>query len=68
MALSGKRPSGNKHPNRGKVKKILDDSGVRRLNVPIDAATYRVIKMRAAMEDQSISEITRRLWIEYLDR
>lgn len=66
MALSANRPSGKKHPNHRKVEKILDGSAVRRLNVPIDSATYRAIKMQCAIEDRSISEVTRELWLEYL--
>lgn len=41
---------------------------VRRLNVNMPDDLYRQIKLRCAEEDQDISEMTRDLWIEYLNK
>lgn len=69
MALSGKRPS-----QRDEVKaRLLNDvtetnEKKRRLNAEIEESLYRRIKGRAAEEGQTISSITRDLWIEYLSK
>ena len=69
MALSSKRPS-----QRDAVKtRLLSDvtetyEKKRRLNAEIEDSLYRRIKGRAAEEGQTISSITRDLWIEYLSK
>lgn len=69
MALSSKRPS-----QRDEVKtRLLSDvtetnDRKRRLNAEIEDSLYRRIKGRAAEEGQTISSITRDLWIEYLSK
>jgi uncharacterized protein YlxW (UPF0749 family) len=69
MALSSKRPS-----QRDEVKtRLLSDvtetnERKRRLNAEIEDSLYRRIKGRAAEEGQTISSITRDLWIEYLSK
>lgn len=69
MALSSKRPS-----QRDEIKsKLLSDvtetnEKKRRLNAEIEDSLYRRIKGRAAEEGQTISSITRNLWIEYLSK
>ena len=69
MALSSKRPS-----QRDEVKtRLLNDvtetnEKKRRLNAEIEESLYRRIKGRAAEEGQTISSITRDLWIEYLSK
>ena len=69
MALSSKRPS-----QRDEVKtRLLSDVAEtnerkRRLNAEIEDSLYRRIKGRAAEEGQTISSITRDLWIEYLSK
>ena len=69
MALSSKRPS-----QRDEIKsKLLNDVAEtnekkRRLNAEIEDSLYRRIKGRAAEEGQTISSITRKLWIEYLSK
>lgn len=69
MALSSKRPS-----QRDEVKtRLLSDvtetsEKKRRLNAEIEDSLYRRIKGRAAEEGQTISSITRDLWIEYLSK
>ena len=40
----------------------------KRLNTDVEASLYRRIKQQAFLEERSISEITRRLWIEYLSK
>ena len=40
----------------------------RRLNVEVGQELAYQIKIRASQEDRTISEITRELWIEYLNR
>lgn len=69
MALSAKRPSKGDE-NR---KRILDEvtevvEKKRRLNAEIEEALYRKIKVKAAEDDRTISDITRSLWIEYLNK
>lgn len=39
----------------------------KRLNVMMDKATYKIIKEHCVQNDTSISEITRFLWIKYMD-
>ncbi len=69
MALSSKRPS-----QRDQIKtRLLSDvtetnERKRRLNAEIEDSLYRRIKGRAAEEGQTISSITRDLWIEYLSK
>lgn len=69
MALSSKRPS-----QRDEVKtRLLNDvtetnERKRRLNAEIEDSLYRRIKGRAAEEGQTISSITRDLWVEYLSK
>lgn len=69
MALSSKRPS-----QRDEVKtRLLNDvtetnERKRRLNAEIEDSLYRRIKGRAAEEGQTVSSITRDLWIEYLSK
>ena len=40
----------------------------KRLNAVIEADLYRRIKTHAAHEGHSISDITRKLWLEYLSK
>jgi uncharacterized protein YlxW (UPF0749 family) len=67
--LSSKRSS-----QRDEIKsKLLNDvtetnEKKRRLNAEIEDSLYRRIKGRAAEEGQTISSITRKLWIEYLSK
>ena len=64
-----------RRPSRGEAvrERMLRDvaSGeltgrARRLSVEVGGDLAREIKIRAATEDRTISEITRQLWIEYL--
>lgn len=67
MALSVKRPSGERHPNANKLQDIIETGGPKkRLNAEVEAALYKRIKQQSLNEDRSISEITRQLWLEYL--
>ena len=49
-----------------RLAKSID--GTKRLNVPIDAALYRRMKLQALQEDRTMAEITRELWEGYLER
>ena len=69
MALSAKRPSRGDEARRRILDEVREASGKkRRLNAEIDESVYRQIKMRAAEEGRSISDITRDLWLEYLSK
>ena len=65
MSLSAKRPSKLKDRLMQEVK---DDAHgpKKRLNTDVEASLYRRIKQQAFLEERSISEITRQLWLEYL--
>lgn len=68
MQLSAKRPS------KTIKNKLLEDvtdkqETKKRLNAEVESSLYRRIKTQAVViEDRSISEITRELWIEYLNK
>jgi len=65
MSLSVKRPTKNiKEQLLEEVQNI--NVPKKRLNAEIEADLYRQIRSRALMEDRSVSEITRQLWIQYL--
>ena len=66
MSLSARRPSKAKE----RLLKEVQDTHVpkKRLNAVVEASLYRRIKTQAAREDRSISDITRKLWIEYLSK
>jgi hypothetical protein len=63
MALSAKRPS-QKEQLLHDVKSA--DEPKKRLNADVEASLYRRMREQALREDSTVSEITRRLWIEYL--
>jgi hypothetical protein len=64
MSLSARRPSRVKEQL---LHDVQDESEPKkRLNAEVEASLYRRIKARAVTEDRSISDITRRLWVEYL--
>lgn len=67
MALSAKRPSKGEQTRKRIMQDITDlTEKRRRLNAEVPESLYRAIKLKAAEEDRSISEITRDLWAEYL--
>lgn len=65
-SLKTQRPS----REREKLLKAVREDFVstKRLNAVIERELYRRIKVRAAEEGRSISEITQMLWLEYLER
>ncbi len=65
MSLSVKRPTKN---IKEQLLEDIQDTNVpkKRLNAEIEADLYRRIRSKALMEDRSVSEITRQLWIQYL--
>ena len=67
MALTAKRPSRGDEARKRIMQDIKEGSEKkRRLNAEIEDSLYRRIKIRAAEENRTISEITRELWIEFL--
>lgn len=66
MALSAKRPSRIKDQLLEEIRKPSELK--KRLNADVEATLYRRIKGQAALEDRSISDITRQLWVEYLSK
>jgi len=65
MLLSAKRPSKNLKDRL--LQDIQDtEKPKKRLNAEVEATLYKQIKTRAVMDERSISDITRTLWIEYL--
>lgn len=67
MALTAKRPSRGDEARKRIMHDIKEGSErKRRLNAEIEDSLYRRIKIRAAEENRTISEITRKLWIEFL--
>lgn len=66
MALSTRRPSRIKDQLLEEVRKPSELK--KRLNTDVEATLYRRIKGQAALEDRSISDITRQLWVEYLSK
>jgi hypothetical protein len=68
MALSAKRPSRSQSAKAAALAAVADTGKKRRLNAEVDEALYKQIRRCALEEDSSISEITRRLWLEYLSK
>lgn len=67
MALTAKRPSRGDEARKRIMQDIKEGSEKkRRLNAEIEDSLYRRIKIRAAEENRTISEITRELWLEFL--
>lgn len=65
MLLSAKRPSKNLKDRL--LQDVQDtEKPKKRLNAEVEATLYKQIKTRAVMDERSISDITRTLWIEYL--
>ena len=69
MALTAKRPSKGAE-TRDRILKDVSETGEKkqRLNTNVEEALYRKIKMRAAEEGRTLSDITRSLWFEYLSK
>lgn len=70
MAIK-QRPTRDQPRKQDEVKEDLarpraDES--KRLNVPVPPDLYKAMKRQSVEEERSISEITRALWQEYLDR
>jgi hypothetical protein len=67
MSLSARRPTKN---IKTQLLEDVKDTKIakKRLNADIEADLYRRIKSRAVMEDQTVSDITRKLWIDYLNK
>jgi len=70
MALSAKRPSQGDEARKRLLHEVTGttEKKKKRLNAEIEEALYRRIKMKAVEEGRSISDITRDLWSEYLNK
>lgn len=67
MSLSAKRPT--KNIKEQLLEEVQNSNAPKkRLNAEIEAELYLHIRSRALMEDRSVSEITRQLWIKYLNQ
>ena len=68
--LSTQRPSRSETTRERMMRDITDTESnrMRRLSVEVDEALFRRIKVCAATEDRTISEITRTLWDQYLNK
>ena len=67
MALSAKRPSRSDGARQRILKEVTEATErKKRLNAEIEESLYKRIKMKAAEEGRSISDITRDLWTDYL--
>ena len=69
MALSAKRPTRGDEARARIMQEVMETTEKkRRLNAEIEESLYRQIKAKAGEEGQSISQITRSLWLEYLSK
>ena len=69
MALSAKKPTQRADQAAKKLMAELSGTGKKkRLNAEVDETLYGQIKMSAAQDGRSISDITRDLWVEYLSK
>jgi hypothetical protein len=69
MALSAKRPSKGEEVRKKILEDVVDSSEKQcRLNASIDETMYKKIKVRAAEEGRTISDITKELWRVYLSK
>ena len=69
--MSARRPSRGAAVRERMLRDVASDepSGrARRLSVEVGVELARRIKIQAAHEDRTISEITRELWVAYLKR
>lgn len=69
MALSAKRPSKGEETRKKIMAEVTEYNEKKcRLNADIEESLYKRVKIRAAEEGRSISDITRTLLIEYLSK
>ena len=69
MGLSSKRPSRGDEARQRILHEITDvNEKKKRLNAEIEESLYKRIKMKSVEEERSISDITRDLWSEYLNK
>lgn len=69
MVLKTNRPSKGDDMRSKIMQEITDRSEPkRRLNADVEDSLYRRIKVRAAEEGRTITDITRDLWVKYLSK
>lgn len=67
--LNTRRPSLEKDRKERLLQELRGEREIlKRLNVDIEASLYKRIKARAVEEERTISDITREMWIEYLNK
>ena len=68
--MSARRPSRGEAARDRMLREVTSDGGgrPRRLSVEVGQELAHQIKIRAAQEDRTISEITRELWLAYLNK
>ena len=69
MTLTARRPGVDGGNRQRLMQEVAGGTGrKRRLNAEVEESLHRRIKVRAAEEGRTVSDITRSLWTEYLNR
>lgn len=66
MSLTAKRPS-QVNAEKQKLLTQVANTGTKRLNTDVDHRLYHEIKIHCAIENRTISEMTRFLWVKHLE-
>ena len=68
--MSARRPSRAEQAHDRMLRDVTTSEvgQIRRLSVELPLELAKEIKIRAATEDRTISDITRALWVEYLNK
>ena len=67
MTLITKRPS--REATRDRLVEDVREGGKRhRINVDVEDALYKQLKIRAVEEGRTVADITRDLWAKYLSK
>ena len=68
--MSARRPSQAEQARDRMLRDVTasEVGQIRRLSVELPLELAKEIKIRAATEDRTISDITRALWVEYLNK
>ncbi len=60
--------SNTKYKHEGEREEKLDSIRKRRLNVEVDEYLYGQIRRYCVSQDISISDLTRKMWVSYLQK
>ena len=67
MTLTTKRPS--REATRDRLVEDVREGGKRhRINIDVEDALYKQLKIRAVEEGRTVADITRNLWSKYLSK